>query len=419
MKKIAFLVLTLMLRPWAGPAAGYPLDASEETGISRLEVFKLAESVLLEQGALKPGSLLPTKKIRLNLRGPGFEMPAPDPGFTAEVRNMVGKDAPAYGISVLDITDPKNPRLAEINGSRMQNPGSVGKIMVLLGWFQALADIYPDDIDARKKVLYETQITANGFINRDSHVVPFWKRGDPKVIRRPIEIGDTANLWTWLDWMASASSNAAASQMISELVLLREFGTSYPVPRAEAEAFFKNTSKSQLAKKLSAAIQAPVTRNGLNVNHLRQGSLFTREGKSRLPGVSSTSTAAELLRYLVLMEEGKLVDPWSSLEIKKYLYLTDHRIRYGASPALDGSALYFKSGSLYSCRPEKGFTCGKYMGNKYNYLASTAIVETHGSNPPLKYIVVVLSNVLKKNSAEVHENFATDLHALIGRSHGR
>jgi hypothetical protein len=419
MKKIAFLVLTLMLRPWAGPAAGYPLDASEETGISRLEVFKLAESVLLEQGALKPGSLLPTKKIRLNLRGPGFEMPAPDPGFTAEVRKMVGKDAPAYGISVLDITDPKNPRLAEINGSRMQNPGSVGKIMVLLGWFQALADIYPDDIDARKKVLYETQVTANGFINRDSHVVPFWKRGDPKVIRRPIEIGDTANLWTWLDWMASASSNAAASQMISELVLLREFGTSYPVPRAEAEAFFKNTSKSQLAKKLSAAIQTPVTRNGLNVNHLRQGSLFTREGKSRIPGVSSTSTAAELLRYLVLMEEGKLVDPWSSLEIKKYLYLTDHRIRYGASPALDGSALYFKSGSLYSCRPEKGFTCGKYMGNKYNYLASTAIVETHGSMPPLKYIVVVLSNVLKKNSAEVHENFATDLHALIGRSHGR
>jgi len=417
MKKIAFLVLTLMLRPWAGPAAGYPLDASEETGISRLEVFKLAESVLLEQGALKPGSLLPTKKIRLNLRGPGFEMPAPDPGFTAEVRNMVGKDAPAYGISVLDITDPKNPRYAEINGNRTQNPGSVGKIMVLLGWFQALADIYPDDIDARKQVLYETQVTANGFINRDSHVVPFWKRGDPKVIRRAIEIGDTANLWTWLDWMASASSNAAASQMISELVLLREFGASYPVSRAEADAFFKNTSKSKLAKKLSAAIQTPVTRNGLNVNHLRQGSLFTREGKSRLPGVSSTSTSSELLRYLVLMEEGKLVDPWSSLEIKKYLYLTDHRIRYGASPALDSSALYFKSGSLYSCRPEKGFTCGKYMGNKYNYLASTAIVETHGNNPPLRYIVVVLSNVLKKNSAEVHENFATDLHALIGRSH--
>jgi hypothetical protein len=417
MKKIAFLVLALMLRPWADPAFGYPLDASEETGITRLEAFKMAESVLLEQGALKPGSLLPSKKVRLNLNGEGFDLPAPDPEFTKAVRDMVGADAPAYGISVLDITDPKNPRYAEVNGDRTQNPGSVGKIMVLLGWFQALADIYPDDIDARKKILFDSQITANGFINRDSHVVPVWKPGDPKVIRRPIEIGDTANLYTWLDWMASASSNAAASQMISELVLLREFGTAYPVPQSEADAFFKNTSKSALAKKLSAAIQAPVTRNGLNVNHLRQGSLFTREGKSRIPGVSSTSTSSQLLRYLVLMEEGKLVDPWSSLEIKKYLYLTDHRIRYGASPALDGSALYFKSGSLYSCRPEKGFTCGKYMGNKYNYLASTAIVETHGSKPPLKYIVVVLSNVLRKNSAEVHENFATDLHNLIGRSH--
>jgi len=419
MKKIALLVLALMFQPWAGPAAGYPLDASAETGITRLEAFKMAESILLEQGALKPGSLLPTKEIRLNLKGSGFEIPAPDPDFTAEVRDMLGRDAPAYGISVLDITDPKNPRLAEINGGRSQNPGSVGKIMVLLGWFQALADIYPDDIEARKKVLYDTQVTASDFIIRDSHVVPVWKPGDPKVVRRPIEIGDTANLWTWLDWMASASSNAAASQLISELILLREFGTAYPVSRSEVDAFFQNTSKPELTKKLSAALQTPVTRNDLNVDHLRQGSLFTSEGKRRIPGVSSTSTSSELLRYLVLMEAGKLVDPWSSLEIKKLLYLTDHRIRYGASPALDGSALYFKSGSLYSCRPEKGFVCGKYMGNKYNYLASTAIVETHESKPMLKYIAVVLSNVLRKNSAEVHENFATDLHALIGRFHAR
>jgi hypothetical protein len=419
MKKIAILALVLLLRPWGDPAVAYPLDASQETGITRLEAYKMAESVLLEQGALKPGSLLPSKKVRLNLKGPGFEMPPPDAQFTAEIRNMVGSDAPAYGISVLDITDPKHPRLAEINGSRTQNPGSVGKIMVLLGWFQALADIYPDDIAARKRILYDTTLTANGFINRDTHVVPFWKPGDSTVVRRAIEIGDSGNLWTWLDWMASASSNAAASQMIAELVLVREFGTDYPVSKAEADAFFKNTSKPALSKKLSAAIQAPVTRNGLNVNHLRQGSLFTREGKARIPGVSSTSTSSELLHYLVLMEEGKLVDPWSSLEIKKLLYLTDHRIRYGASPALDDSALYFKSGSLYSCRPEKGFTCGKYMGNKYNYLASTAIVETHGNRPPLKYIVVVLSNVLRKNSAEVHENFATDLHQLIKRTHGR
>jgi hypothetical protein len=419
MKKLAILTLVLVLQPWGGPAASYPLDASQETGITRLEAYQMAESVLLETGALKPGSLLPSKKVKLNLRGRGFEMPPPDAAFTAEIRNMVGKDAPAYGISVLDITDPKNPRHAELNGDRMQNPGSVGKIMVLLGWYQALADVYPDDIDARKQLLYDTQITANGFINRDSHVVPFWKPGDMKVVRRAIEIGDTGNLWTWFDWMASASSNGAASQLISELLLLREFGKDYPVSRSEAEAFFKNTPKAELGKKLSAAIQTPVTRNGLNVNHLRQGSFFTREGKARVPGVSSTSTSSELLRYLVLMEQGKLVDPWSSLEIKKLLYLTDHRIRYGASPALDGSALYFKSGSLYSCKPEKGFTCGKYMGNKYNYLASTAIVETHGHRPPLKYIVVVLSNVLRKNSAEVHENFATDLQNLIARTHGR
>lgn len=415
MNKLMSLALSLLLLTTGGAALAYPLDASKETGITRLEAYKMAESVLLETGALKPGSLLPTSKVKLNLQGTGFEMPAPDPGFTAEIKGLVGSDAPAYGIAVLDITNPKRPRYAEINGGRSQNPGSVGKIMVLLAWFQALADIYPDDIDARKRVLYDTQLTATGFINKDSHVVPFWKPGDSSVVRRPIELGDTANLWTWLDWMASASSNAAASQLISEVVVLREFGKSYPPSNAEKAAFFANTSKTELKKMLTAAIQAPVTRNGLDVGKLRQGSLFTREGKGRIPGTTSTSTAGELMNYMVKMEEGQLVDPWSSREIKKFLYLTDHRIRYGASPALDTSALYFKSGSLYSCRPEKGYTCEKYKGNKWNYLASIAVVETH-SGKQLRYLVVVLSNVLKKNSAEEHENFATDLHNLITQS---
>jgi hypothetical protein len=417
MKRTVLVFLTLLLRPWGDPAIGYPLDASKQTGIARLEAYELAKTALLERGTLKPGSLLTSDQIRLRLAGTGFSMPEPDPEFTAKIREMVGPDAPYYGISVLDITDPEHPRLAEINPGRSQNPGSVGKLMVALAWFQTLADIYPDDVGARKRILFGTQITANDFIMRDSHKVPVYKPGDPKVLWRPIEIGDRANLWTWFDWMCSASSNAAGSQLISELVLLKKFGRDYPVATDVAAAFFAKTPQKELTKILLDALETPLTRNGLDVGRLRQGSFFTQEGKRRIPGTTSLATSHSLLRYLTLMEQGKLVDPFSSLEIKKLIYLTDGRIRYAASPALDDAAVYFKSGSLYSCKPEPGYQCGKYMGNKWNYLNSATIVETYQPGQQLDYIVVVLSNVLKKNSAEQHENLAAKIHDLMKQLH--
>jgi hypothetical protein len=205
--------------------------------------------------------------------------------------------------------------------------------------------------------------------------------------------------------------------MIAELLLFREFGAAYPPSPEAAAKFFAETPKAELTKRLAKAIQAPVTQNGLDLGKLRQGSFFTAEGKRRIPGTSSVATSSELLRYLTQMEQGRLVDPFSSLEIKKLIYLTDGRIRYAASPALDDSAVYFKSGSLYSCKPEPGYECGKYMGNKWNFLNSATIVETHDPRQPLHYIVVVLSNVLKKNSAEEHMTLATNIHRLMEKLH--
>jgi len=113
------------------------------------------------------------------------------------------------------------------------------------------------------------------------------------------------------------------------------------------------------------------------------------------------------------MEQGKLVDEWSSREIKLLLYLTDRRIRYASSPALSDAAVFFKSGSLYSCKPEEGFTCEKYRGNRLNYMNSLAVVETTDRKQPLHYVSVVLSNVLRKNSAVEHQTLGTRIHGLI------
>ena len=404
----------------AAPAFAYPLDAAEQTGITRLEAYRLGHETKVSHGGrlLPEGALLPGDKVQLSmLAHPDFELPEPNPTLSTALRETLGADARNYSVSLLDLTDPADPVFAAVNPDQAQQPGSVGKIAVALGWFQALADAHPE-IPERIRLLHDTEIVADAFIRKDHHVVPFWKPGDSRVDKRPIAEGDRANVWTWLDWMLSSSSNAAASEMIAQSILLRKFGKEYPLTPEKAKAFWDGASKGQLSALFKEAIVDPLKRNGLSPARFQQGSFFTREGKNRVPSLGSTATSRGLLLYFLRMEQGRLVDPWSSLEIKRLLYLTEQRIRYAAQPALDDSALYFKSGSLYSCKPETGYECSKFMGNRLNYMNSVVLVENFASEPPLRYIASVLSNVLKKNSAEEHAALAFRIHRMIGDRHG-
>ncbi|GAG32680.1 unnamed protein product, partial [marine sediment metagenome] len=198
---------------------------------------------------------------------------------------------------------------------------------------------------------------------------------------------------------------------------MRQYGKEYPPSPEESNRFFKETPKKELSRLFAEGIQDPVTRNGLDLNQIRQGSFFTRQGKKFVPGTSSYATPRALTNFLLLMEQGKLVDEWSSREIKRLLYITERRIRYGSSGILWPSAVYFKSGSLYSCQPEEGFTCKKYHGNKRNYMNSTAIIETPAGQDQLYYMVSVLSNVLKKNSAQDHRDLARAIHQQLLADH--
>ena len=194
--------------------------------------------------------------------------------------------------------------------------------------------------------------------------------------RRAIQVGDKATLWEYVDWMMSPSSNSAAGMVMREAMLLRQYGTAYPVPEAEIKRFFTQTPKSELTALYEKTFFEPVTRNGLDLEQLRQGSFFTATGKQIVPGPGdSAGTARELMRYLLRMEEGRLVDEWSSREIKRLMYVTERRIRYASAPSLADAAVYFKSGSLYECTKEAGFVCGQYMGNVKNYMNSIAIIE--------------------------------------------
>lgn len=399
-------------------ANAFPIDAAGETGIMRLEGYRLAQLGKVPGNRLPRGARLKSAQIQLRLlHQPDFVLPAPDAAFTRQVVQLLGEEADNYSINVLDLSDPGHVHYAEHFPTTTRNPASVGKVLVALAVFQALADLYPDDIAARQRLLKTARITADEFIISDHHAVPFWLPESMRLLKRRLAEGDSANFWTYLDWSLSASSNAATSMVIKHLMLLRHFGHDYPVDAETARSYFLHTPKSRLHDELMQALLEPVSRQGFDTDRCRQGSFFTRTGKAMVPGTNSLCTTRDLMMFLVRMEQGKLVDAWSSLQLKRLLYLTRRRIRYASSPALEDAAVYFKSGSFYRCRVEPGFVCRQYQGNVLNLMNSIAIIEHPAGAPHLYYMVTLTSNVLRKNSAVAHQTLATRLHALLERLH--
>lgn len=403
---------------FSGDTRAYPIDAYEKTGIGRLEYMRRVEADQIRDRKQPRGALLSTDEVDIRLTAhKDLTLPPVDTVFKRQIEGLLGEYADRYAVSVLDLSDMDSPRYAEVNGNVARNPGSVGKILVALGIFQALADYYPDDLDARWRVLRDTEIVADEFIISDSHTVRMWDRANEKLIRRPLQVGDRGSLFEYLDWMASPSSNAAAATLTKHGMLLSEFGTDYPVDEATSKAYFANTPRQDLTRRLATFIEAPVTRNGLDLKQIRQGSFFTRTGKQKVQGTTSYSTSRALMELMLKMEQGSLVDEFSSREMKRLLYVTERRIRYASAPALNDAAVYFKSGSLYGCQPEPDFVCKKYHGNVRNFMNSVAIVEAPAGERKLHYIVTLMSNVLRRNSAVDHQTFATRLHRLIEAYH--
>jgi len=413
-RRLGVLLIAVGIAVAPGTAVAYPLDAAEETGIERLTGYRLANEGKIPGNRIHPGALLDREQIRLRLADrPDFSLPPADPELTRRIVGLLGSDAPRYSVSVLDISEPDAPLYAEHNGDARRTPGSVGKVMLAVALLQAIADRHPDDIEARKRLLRETQVTADEFIHWDSHRVPLWDAERERFTRRPLRVGDTANLWTYLDWTLSASSNAAASTVMQQLTLLHYFGEDYPVPAERESELFEDLSWKERREVLLDALLTPLERNGFDTDILRQGAFFTSTGKKRMPGTNSLATTRALMQLLVKMEKGELVDAWSSRELKRLLYITQRRIRYASSPALRDAAVFFKSGSLYKCDREKNPDCGKYRGNVYNYMHSVAIVESLAGDPEHVYLVTMTSNVLGRNSAVAHQTFATRVHRLL------
>ena len=241
------ILAALSVVVFIGSAQGYPLDGSAYTGIRRLDGYLFSLQTPSGRKNLPSGAELALDQVYPQLTGVSVPIPPIDPKLTRNIRALLDQYSSAYSIAVLDYSDASSLRYAELNSSRRFVPGSVGKVLVAVAIFQTLAELFPNDIEKREKLLRQSMITANQLVETDSHEVPFWHAEQGRIELRPLRVGDRANLWSYLDWMLSASSNAAASIVMEQLLLLNRYGRYYQPDSPEQAQYLSRSSKAELA----------------------------------------------------------------------------------------------------------------------------------------------------------------------------
>ncbi|WP_091902565.1 serine hydrolase [Maribacter stanieri] len=417
MKKIVVLLIVVLSASAFTTYKYYPIDGYERTGIKRLKRLELIKSGELKDAtALPAGALKSYSDIQLNLLSrksdSAMGLMLVNEDFQKEISALFRGLDKSYSLTVLDISDPENVRYAERNETAGYQPGSVGKLAVLLGLFTQLEIIYPDSFEKRTELLKNKSVKAGVWGLTDEHTIPIYNIEKNTLVKRQVIASDVFSLYEWADHMLSVSNNGAASIVWREVLLMAAFGKKYPdLTQEETDVYFKETPKKELTDLSNDVVNLPLRDLGITSDEWRLGSFFTR-GANTYVGDKGGSIGSPqgLMKFLVQLEQGKVVDEASSLEMKRLMYMTDRRIRYAQSPALKEAAVYFKSGSLYKCDRSKGEACGKYMGNVTNFMNSVIIVE-HPDN--CRYMVVLMTNVLRKNSASDHMYLAGNIDKII------
>jgi len=413
---LPLLILTLTCFAFT-VANYYPIDGYERTGIKRLKRLELIKSgEIVETSKLPAGALKSYRDIKLNLVSKREDslicFLKADPNFQKDINALFKGLDKSYSLTVIDISDPEHPRFAQRNETAGYQPGSVGKLAVLTALFTELATIYPDDFEKRLDLLRNKSVKAGVWGLTDEHTIPIFNIDTRKLVKRQVIASDVCTLFEWADHMLSVSNNGAASIVWREVMLMHAFGKDYPdLTQEGADAYFKNTPKKELTDLGNDVVNLPLRALEITPDEWRLGSFFTK-GANTYVGDKGGSIGSPigLMKFLIKLEQGNIVDEASSLEMKRLMYMTDRRIRYAQSPALKEAAVYFKSGSLYKCDRTKGETCGKYMGNINNFMNSVAIVE-HPNN--CTYMVALMTNVLRKNSATDHMMLAASIDKII------
>ena len=406
------LLTALFICLFASSAPSYPIDGYSSTNIRRLEYLQRVIDGKLKGTKPIAGAMKSIDDICLTLMnrmGDSLDsIPPADPELQKSINSLFPRMNENYSFALLDVTQGRPVRYAGRKETSGYQPGSVGKLAVLVGFFTELAKIYPDSFGLRLDLLCTKEVRGGVWAMSDEHTVTIFNTQTEAIKRRTVVANDVFLLYEWLDYMMSVSNNGAAAVCWREAILMRVFGKEYPdLTEKQAEEYFKKTPKAELSELSIAVVNDPLRTLGINKDEWRLGTMFTNGACSRIPPKGgSIGTPIGLMKFLIKLERGLVVDDDSSLEMKKLCYMTDRRIRYAAAPSLRDAAVYFKSGSLYKCRPEEGYVCQKYKGNVDNFMNSVAIVEHPDGTT---YMVVLMSNVRKRNSASDHTALAVSI----------
>lgn len=416
-KYFRFVAASLGLLGLLTLCSTYPVDGYERTGIKRLKYLELVRSGEIKApNNLPPGASKSVRDIRLHL----LEVEKLEARALfeedAELQKRLDRLFPnldeSYSITVMDITAGRAPRYAKRQENRQFQPGSVGKLAIAVGFFNELSKLYPGSFRKRMALMRDKRVRAGQWGVKDEHTVPVFNPETRQLVKRQVTPNDVFSLYEWIDHMLSVSNNGAASVVWREAILMNVFGDRYPdLTEEAANAYFKETAKAVLMDKQLEVVNDPLRKLGIGPDEWRLGTLFTRGATGIIPGKGgSTGSPLGLMKFLVALERGIVIDYQSSLEIKRLMYMTDRRIRYAGNSALAAAAVYFKSGSLFSCDRNTMPNCGKYMGNVKNFMNSIAIIEQPDGTT---YLVALMTNVLRKNSNMDHNRLAGQIDALI------
>lgn len=392
----------------------YPIDGYNTTGIKRLYRLHKMEKDSIDNKRIPNGAYLKLADIKLNLlsrkRDSLNSILQEDPEFSRAIARIT--PGGNYSLAVLDITNPDSLRYASHRENVGYQPGSVGKIAVLNGFFNELAEVYPDNFELRTGLMCNKRVKSRYWGTGDHHTVPIYDIESDKLVKRQVVASDEFSLYEWADHMVSVSNNGAASVLYRETMLLDAFGRDYAnLTEEQSENYFVETDRDSLTSQANRVVNQPLRELGITEDDWRLGGMFTRPaGKYVGREGGSIGTPKGLMKFLVALEQGNVIDEKSSLEMKRLLYMTDRRIRYAQASKLDDAAVYFKSGSFYKCDREKNPNCASYAGNVFNYMNSVIIVEQPNGT---KYIVCLMTNVLNKNSAGAHLYLAQSIDGVI------
>lgn len=415
MKKTFYVTLLIGGLLFFGFTSFYPIDGYKTTGIKRLYQIQKFQDDGVPYKRIPFGAYKKLEDITLNLTSRTDSIDAllvEDATFAKDMAKLF--PGAGYSGSIMDMSNPDKLRYAAFRENVGYQPGSVGKLAVLLAVFDQMANVCPDSWEQRTMYLRDIKVTSRYWGLGDHHTIPVYDIEKDKLVKRQVIATDEFSLYEWLDHMVSVSNNGAASIMYREAMLMAAFGPEYVNLTAEtSEKYFKDTPRDSLTNLAHAVVNEPLRRLGITEDDWRLGGMFTRTADKYVGRKGgSTGTPKGLMKFLVQLEQGKVVDENSSLEMKRIMYSTDRRIRYAKSTRLDSAAVYYKSGSYYKCDRVKNPNCKDYAGNVYNYMNSVIIVE-HPNG--VKYITCLMTNVLNKNSAGNHMYLASMIDDVINK----